>query len=68
MVTNPDLVQSFEHHLIGRTPPDYLANLRIMEALCQEAGLLKVWPPSDPLAGIDVDIRLARALTVHRSP
>jgi len=67
MITNPELVQAFEHNLIRQTPPDYLANLRIIEALCEEARLLKVWPPADPLAGIDVDIRLARALNVHRS-
>ena len=66
MITNPGLVQAFEHNLSRQTPADYLANLRIVEALYEEARLLKVWPPTDPLAGIETDIRLARALNVHR--
>ncbi len=68
MITNPDLVQAFERNLSRRTPADYLANLRIVEALYEEARLLRVWPPADPLSGIDVDLRLARALNVHRDP
>ncbi len=68
MITNVSLVQAFERNLSRQTPVDYFGNLRIVEALYEEARLLKVWPPTDPLAGIDVDIRLARSLNVHRSP
>jgi len=67
MITNASLVQAFENDLSRRTPVDYQANLRIVEALYQEALLLNVWPPADPLAGIETDIRLARALNVHRA-
>lgn len=67
MITNPDLVQAFERDLSRRTPVDYQANLRIVEALYKEARLLNVWPPADVLVGIETDIRLARALNVHRA-
>lgn len=67
MITNPDLVQAFEHNLIRQTPANYLANLRIVEALYKEARMLHVWPPANPLAGIETDLRLARALNVHRA-
>jgi hypothetical protein len=32
-----------------------------------EAIALGVWPPSDPLEGIDVDVRVARAIHVLRA-
>jgi hypothetical protein len=65
VIQRPELVQAFERDLIRRTPLGYARNLEIVEALCQEARLLGVWPPADPLDGIDTDIRLARALNVH---
>jgi hypothetical protein len=68
MITNPDLVQAFERDLSRRTPVDYLANLRIVEALYEEARSLNLWPSADPLAGIEVDLRLARALNVRPTP
>lgn len=42
--------------------PDYARNLRIAEALLAEAIALGVWPPADPLAGVDVKIRIAKAI------
>jgi hypothetical protein len=68
MIINGSLVQAFERDLRRRTPADYRANLQIVEALFEEARLLNVWPPTDPLAGIEVDLRLARALNVRRTP
>lgn len=46
-------------------PPDYFRNLRVFEALFQEALLLGALPLRDPLEGIDVDIRLAQVINVH---
>jgi len=68
MITNADIVQAFERDFSRRTPADYRANLRIVEALYEEARLLNVWPPADPLTGIEVDLRLARALNVRPTP
>jgi hypothetical protein len=68
MIRDPDLWRAFEDDLCRRTPPDHLRNLHLVEALLEEARRLGVWPPTDPLEGIDVDIRVARALDVHRTP
>ena len=48
-------------------PPKVKLKTRFFEALCDQARLIGVWPPSDPLAGIEADLRLARALTVRRA-
>lgn len=47
-----------------REAPDYLRNLRLFEALYEEARMLGVLPPRDRLEGLEKDIRLARALNV----
>ena len=53
---------ALDRRLACERPVDYTQNLRIVEALRQEAVALGVWPPADPLEGIEVDIRLARIL------
>ena len=62
MITNTKIVQDFEDELLRREPVDYERNLRIAEALYEEARLLGVFPSKDPLEGIEVKIRIARAL------
>jgi hypothetical protein len=47
---------------VRQRSPNLERNLRIVEALRQEAIALGKWPPADPLEGIEVDIRLARVL------
>jgi hypothetical protein len=59
------MLDEFERFLIQAEPPDYFQNLRIVEALYREACALGVWPPQDPLEGIEVDIELARMLNVR---
>jgi hypothetical protein len=67
MIKNPELIQTLEDNLARSQAPDYFRNLRIFEALYQEARLLGILPLRDPLDGIDVDIRLAAALNVRMS-
>lgn len=43
-------------------PADITKNLQIFQWLYEEAVLLGALPPSDPLDGIDVDIRIARVV------
>lgn len=62
MVRRPDLIEAFERELQRRQPVDYQQNLRIAEALYEEACALGVLPLKDPLDGIAVKIRLAKAL------
>jgi hypothetical protein len=65
VIRNRDIVDRFEDEQVRSGPaPDYRQNLRIFEALYEEARLLGVLPPEDPLEGIEVDLRIARALNV----
>jgi hypothetical protein len=68
VITRPELVEAFEIEQIRRTPPDFEKSLRIVEGLYELARLLGRFPPADPLAGIDVDIRVAEALNVRPPP
>ena len=65
MIRRPDLVARFEAELARREPLDHRRNLALFEALFLEARTLGVLPGVDPLEGLDVDIRLARALNVR---
>ncbi len=62
MVKNAQMVEQFELEQVRRSPPNYQDNLRIVEALYQEAVHLGVMPRPDPLEGIEHKIQLARAL------
>ncbi len=69
MIRRPELVEAFERELQRRQPLDYQQNLRIAEALYEEARALGVLPMKDPLDGIEVKIRLAKALnSVKEAP
>jgi len=65
MITNPALVEAFEDAQARQDAPDFFRNIRLVDALYQEARALGVFPLKDPLDGIEVDIRLARALNVR---
>ncbi len=62
MVKNAQMLEQFELELVRSSPPDFRKNLRIVEALYQEARHLGVLPRPDPLEGIEHKIQLARAL------
>jgi hypothetical protein len=62
MITNPKILHDFEMELLRREPVDYEKNMRIAEALYEEARLLGVLPSKDPLEGIEIKIRMAKAL------
>lgn len=65
MITRPDLVAAFEMEQIRNTPPDFERSLRIVEGLYELARMLGALPTKNPLEGIEVDIRVARALNVR---
>ena len=67
MIRNPSLVREFERDLIRANKADHKANLKIAEALYKEAQALGEFPPTDPLEGLDVDIRIAKALNRVRT-
>ena len=65
MLRNPELVEFFEKSQMRREASDYFRNLRILEALYQEARSLGILPLKDPLEGIEVDIHLAKVINVR---
>lgn len=67
MLRRHPLLDAFEKEQMRKEPPDYSRNLHIFEAMYEQARRLGVLPPSDPLDGIETDIRLARALNRVRS-
>jgi len=62
MVRNKEKLSKLEAAIIRKEKPRLLKNLEIVEAMYKEALLLKVFPLKDPLAGIEVDLRIARII------
>ena len=58
---------AFERDLIRREKPDLNRNLKVVEALFQEAVELGVFPLKDPLEGLEVDIRIAKVINSVQS-
>lgn len=67
MIKNGLKLRSFETDIIKRSPADHRANIRLFEAMFAEAKSLGIFPSKDPLAGIEVDIRIAKAVNSVRS-
>lgn len=63
-VQRPDYarLEALNRKLARERPVDYAQNVRIVNALYEEAVALGVWRRADPLAGLDHKIRLAAAL------
>jgi len=64
MIKDRAFLERWEKEWMRGEAPDYLRNLRLFEALYEEARMLGVLPPQDRLEGLEKDIRLARALNV----
>jgi len=67
MIRNRDLWERFEAKWQRRVPANLEENLRIFAMLMEHARVLGVWPPADPLEGIDVDIKIAKAVNTYVS-
>ena len=67
MIKNGNILLSFEREIAKKNKADHQANIRLFEAMFAEAVALGIFPPRDPLAGIDVDIRIAKAVNSVRS-
>jgi hypothetical protein len=67
MIKNVQKLQAFEAARTRAEKLDVEQNLRILDALYEEAVMLGALPPKDPLEGIEVKIRIAKAVNrVHR--
>jgi hypothetical protein len=69
LVKNEEAVRSLEKSILRKEKPDFAKNIRLVEAMHKEAVFLGTFPPRDRLLGIDVDIRIAKAVnSVSRTP
>lgn len=62
MIKNRDDIQKFENELARREKVDILKNFRLVEAMYKEAIILNAFPMRDALAGIEVDIKIAKVI------
>ena len=63
MIKNVEILAEFERNFIsdqGRLP--YTQSRELFASMWQEGVTLGVFPSVDPLAGVEVDIRMARIL------
>lgn len=69
MVKNGDAVRRLEKSFLRNKKPDHAKNIRLVEAMYREAVVLGVFPPQDKLSGLDIDIKIARAInSVSKTP
>jgi hypothetical protein len=69
LVKNAEAVRNLELELLRKSRVDYSRNVRLVEALYEEAVLLGVFPPRDKIDGLDVDIEIARVINnVSKTP
>ncbi len=62
MIENKAYLEEFERQVAVEEKVDYARNLRIYEAMYEEAVALGIFPLSDPFDGVEDDIRLAAIL------
>ena len=64
MIKNQELLEKFETKLIASQKLSYEENLKIFESMWNLACELKIFPPENPMEGIEKDIELARILNL----
>ena len=62
MIKNREELQKFENEIIGKEKVDILRNFRLVDAMYKEAVSLGIFPLKDPLAGIEIDIKIAKVV------
>jgi len=64
MIKNQKLLEKFETKLLSSQKLSYEENLKIFESMWNLACELKIFPPENPMEGIEKDIELARILNL----
>ena len=54
----------WEEELLRKEPVHVEKNFRVMDAMYEEARQLGLFPPLDPLEGLEIDILYAKAINV----
>lgn len=62
MIKDVKYLETFENAFISSHKPDLLTNLKIYEAMWEEAKALGIFPLKDPYDGVEDDIKLAAVL------
>lgn len=65
MIKDVKLWSNWEANSPFRAPLDFQQNLRLLEGMYKLACSLRVFPPADPLAGLETDIHMARVINVR---
>ncbi len=68
MIKGKDFWLDWEATTILSQPPDYYQNLRLLEGMYEHARNLGVYPPTDPLEGLESIIRVAIVLNTLTTP
>jgi len=69
LVKNGEAVRSLEKAILRKEKTDFSRNIRLVEAMHKEAVFLGAFPPQDKLSGLDIDIKIARAInSVSKTP
>lgn len=68
MIRDIEAWRQWEEQQITASPPNHAQNLKIAEALLDEARRLGVFPPKNSLEGIEHKIEFARRLNVRFDP
>ena len=64
MITDPQRIRALDRELQAHEQRTYAESLAIFEAMVEHARKLGVWPPENPLEGLEVDIEIARVVNV----
>lgn len=62
VIADWEKLERLERDLLRRGGTDHAKNLAIANAMWEEAAALGVFPLDDPMQGIEVDLRIARAV------
>ncbi|MFC1574166.1 hypothetical protein ACFL30_03195 [Candidatus Latescibacterota bacterium] len=68
MIKDVRFFEKWEQEYRRNTPIDFFQNMRIYEALYEEACYFGILPLKDPLEGLETKINMARLLNVYENP
>lgn len=66
MIRDAEALRRFEDGLARGEKPDFARNLRLVDSLHREAVRFGVSPRKNPMEGIEVVLRIAKALSLVR--
>jgi hypothetical protein len=62
MIKNSGKLRKLELEIIKKEKKTFRHNIQLVEAMHEEAIFLGVFPPKNALAGIDVDLKIAKVV------